>query len=182
MAASSDPGNFTNNMDIKRSAAGLARVLQADLVLARQLLAALNDQSAALLANSHAQASAAETDMRQIAAQQAETGRLREEAVRQLAASAGALVPTGTPAPSLSQVLRLLPAVETRSILTFRAELLRVEKAVQSAMARNRPLLENALEMIRITMEAMTRAATKTSRYGGGSAMSAPTFYIDQKA
>ena len=58
-----------------------------------------------------------------------------------------------------------------------------MHQQLEIVQARNRRLIDNALEYARFSLELLTEAALQPARYGANLArISAPTFYIDSKA
>ena len=75
------------------------------------------------------------------------------------------------------------PTREQESLRDLRADLLKLHQQLEIVQARNRRLLDNALEFVRFSLETLTTAALQPARYGTNlKRIAAPTFYIDSKA
>lgn len=160
----------------------LARALQRELLLGRRLLALAKAQTEALVHNDAARVGALAAEGRALLEQQAAAGQQRTEAARALASVVGHEIGADRPVPPLAQIVLRLPLSEGRSLLALRNEILAVEREMQAVHARNRPLLENALKFVEISLYALTQLALRPTRYGTNpDAVAAPTFYIDEK-
>lgn len=160
----------------------LVRALQRELLLGRRLLALAKAQTEALVHNDVARVGTLEAEGRALVEQQAAAGQRRMAAARTLASVVGCETDADRPVPPLAQIVLRLPLSEGRSLIALRNEILAVEREIQTVNARNRPLLENALKCVEVSLYALTRLALRPASYGANpDAVAAPTFYIDEK-
>jgi len=164
------------------AARALIRALQQELALGKRLAALSNAQTEALVSNDVARVSALEAEGRVLVEQQTTLGQQRVEAARALASAVQLDAPPDKPVPSLAQIVLRLPLPEARQLIALRGEILRVEQEIQAVNARNRVLLQNALEFVEVSLYALTQLALRPARYGTNpDALAAPTFYVDQR-
>jgi flagellar biosynthesis/type III secretory pathway chaperone len=168
---------------ITRAVHLLARALQQDLLLGRKLLDVTEHQAQALRNHEPERVQELLVAGEVVAAQQQEAGRQRVEAIQGLALALGMKPDAGSALPPLSDLALHLPLPDARRLLALRSEILAVEERLREAAERNRALIQNALEFVQFSLQALTGAALKPSRYGvNPNAVVAPTFYLDHKA
>jgi hypothetical protein len=156
----------------------LRRVLQQELAVGKRLIALAETMTDLLVNQETERLAALETEQRQCMEQQEALEQARIAVTRSLA---GALGLDGLP--TLSELLLRLPAREQEPLKRLRLELLTTQETLARLNARNRRLLDNALEYARFSLELLTAAALQPARYGTNLAsLAAPTFYIDSKA
>ncbi len=156
----------------------LRRILAGQLQASLQLKRLAEDLSQALVAGRPDLISAAQPDQRRwIETQTAlEAGR---------AALAGEIARTlGVPTPgTLLEVLRLLPPVERRDLVTLRRRLLAAQRELVQLSEQNQLLLETALDITQVHLQAITTAVLKPAPYGANLAqIRSASFYIDSRA
>ena len=84
---------------------------------------------------------------------------------------------------SIGTRLPVLPAREQEPLRRLRLQLIDIHQQLERSNRRNRLLLENALDFVRFSLDALTTAALQPARYGTNLAqIAAPSFYIDSKA
>jgi hypothetical protein len=168
---------------IARAVHLLARALQQDLLLGRKLLGLTEQQAEALRNHEPQQVQELLAAGEIVAAQQLEAGRQRTEAVRELARALGLKPDGGSSLPPLSDLALHLPLPDAHRLLALRTEILAVEERLREAGERNRALIQNALDFVQFSLQALTGAALKPAKYGmNPNALAAPIFYLDHKA
>jgi hypothetical protein len=156
----------------------LRRVLQQELALGKRMIALAETMTDLLVNQETERLAALEAEQRECREQHEALEQARIAVTRSLA---GALGLEGLP--TLSELLPLLPAREQEPLKRLRSELLTMQETLARLNARNRRLLDNALEYVRFSLELLTSAALQPARYGTNLAsVAAPTFYIDSKA
>ena len=156
----------------------LRRVLQSELKIGQSLLALVDSEAQLLIANNAVALAALEAEQQACMAKQNALGAERQAIVGELAARFAIPVPR-----TLTDLLAHLDDRDARSLQTLRARLLAVHTTLANRNAQNRCLLDNALDYVRFSLDALTDAALKPARYGTNlAALAAPTFYLDNKA
>jgi hypothetical protein len=173
----------TSNQTAARAVQMLARSLQQDLLLGRKLLRITEEQAQALRSHAPERVQELLVAGEMVAAQQREAEKQRNEAIRGLTRAVGIQTDSAAPLPPLSEIALHLPLLDARRLLALRTEILSVEARIREASERNRALIQNALDFVQFSLQAITGAALKPSRYGvNPNALAAPTFYLDHKA
>jgi hypothetical protein len=156
----------------------LRRLLQEELTLSRHLLALAEEQTDVIVANDVKGLTRLQGEQQRCLNQQRALEKARIAAVRDLAWATGL-----DRVPTLKNLLPGLPAREQQALEQLRLQLLEVHSGLDRVHARNRYLLENALDYVRFSLEALTSAALQPARYGTNlTRVTAPAFYIDSKA
>lgn len=160
------------------SPAALRRILQQELAIGKRLLGLAQEESEVLIGNDVARLTVLQAEQQQCLLEQQNLEKSRALAARDLAWALGL-----ERVPPLSGLLPSLPAREQTELSGLRAELLACHQQLEIVQARNRRLIDNALEYARFSLELLTNAALQPARYGANLArIAAPTFYIDSKA
>ncbi len=157
---------------------GLRRILQQELLLGKQLVALAEEESEVIIRGDVSRLAALEMEQRHCVEEQTGLENARMTATRTLAFALGM-----ERIPTLSGLLPALPARDQDVISQLRVQLLETQGRLDSLNVRNRGLLENALEYVRFSLDALTTATLQPARYGVNLAcVAAPAFYIDSKA
>ena len=160
------------------SPVALRRILQQELALGKRLLNLTQEESDVIARNDVPRLNALQAEQQQCLAEQSALEQARALATRELAWNLGMERP-----PTLSALIAALPAREQPDLRSLRADLLTLHQQMEIVQARNRRLIDNALEYARFSLDLLTDAALQPARYGTNLArISAPTFYIDSKA
>jgi hypothetical protein len=160
------------------NATALKRVLQEELLLARRLLEIAEQQTAALVANDVPTLSRLQIEQQRCVNQQNILTTERNAAVRDLAWGLGM-----DRVPTLRNLMPGLPAYEQGKLEQLRTQLLAIHGDIKRVHARNRVLLESALNYVRFSLEVLTSTALQPARYGANlTRIAAPAFYIDRRA
>lgn len=155
----------------------LRRVLQQELALGQRMLTLAEDQTEALVENDLDRLNAIQADQQRAVAEHEPLEKARQALVRDLAWMAGM-----DRAPNLAMLMPHLPHREQETLGRLRRQILDVEMQTQRANARNRRLIESALEFAQFSLKVLTTAALQPARYGTNIAtLAAPTFYIDNR-
>lgn len=158
--------------------ATLRRILKQELVLGQKLLTLTQEESDVIVSNDVERLTALQSEQQKCLGEQQELERSRAVATRDLAWNLGL-----ERVPPLSGLISALPVREQEGLLALRADLLRLHQQLEIVQARNRRLLDNALEYVRFSLDVLTSAALQPARYGANlKRLTAPTFYIDSKA
>ncbi len=158
--------------------ATLRRILQQELTLGNRLLDLAQEESDVIVRNDVERLFTLQAQQQQCLGEQQKLEAARTAAARDLAWQAGL-----ERIPPLSGLIAALPTREQESLRDLRADLLKLHQQLEIVQARNRRLLDNALEFVRFSLETLTTAALQPARYGTNLArIAAPTFYIDSKA
>lgn len=160
------------------SPVALRRILQQELALGKRLLALAQEESDVIVRNDMPRLTALQAEQQKCLAEQSTLEKSRVLATRELAWTVGMERP-----PTLAGLIAALPAREQPDLSRLRADLLTLHQQMEIVQARNRQLIDSALEYVRFSLELLTGAALQPARYGTNLArISAPTFYIDSKA
>ena len=160
------------------SPAALRRILQQEATLGKRLLALAQEESEVIIADNVPRLTVLQAEQQQCLKEQESLEQARMIATRDLAWALGM-----ERAPTLLGLLPALPIPHQAELRALRAELLALHQQLEIAQARNRRLIDNALEYVRFSLDLLTDAALQPARYGANLArLSAPTFYIDSKA
>ncbi len=159
----------------------LKTALEADLDLGRKMLAALDAQTEALVANDPHGVASLERKARALARQQEVNDRLRTAAIIALASALGTETADDMPLPPLSDLALGLPLAEAKGVLALRTGILANHEKIRHVNDRNRTLLENALDCVRTLLGAIKECAFKPARYGTNpNTLTPATLYINQ--
>jgi hypothetical protein len=160
------------------SPVALRRILQQELALGKRLLALTQEESDVIVRNDVPRLTALQAEQQRCLAEQNALEQARALATRDLAWAVGMERP-----PTLSGLIAILPVREQSDLRRLRADLLALHQQMEIVQARNRRLIDSALEYARFSLELLTGAALQPARYGTNLArLYAPTFYIDSKA
>jgi len=152
--------------------------MQQQLTTGKSLIVLAQLAERAIIAGDTAKLEALEPQQRMLLEQQ-----IQQETARQkLTAEIAALLKIDR-APTLTELLPRLPRSEAEPLALLRTDILKTQRRMEKLNRSNALLLENALEFVRFSLNAITTAALKPARYGVNMArLSAPAFYIDSKA
>ncbi len=158
--------------------ATLRRLLQQELTLGKQLAVLAEAESEAIIGNDIGRLEEIQREQRHCLEQMAALEAARMAATRDLAGMLGL-----DAEPTLSGLLPRLSPREREALDRLRRHLLETQARLEELNARNRRLLEIALEYVRFSLELLTTAALQPARYGTNLAsVATPAFYIDSKA
>jgi hypothetical protein len=161
----------------------LARVLQLQLALTRKLLATAQQQTNALVRCDASRVAELEKLSTGILDRMSAADEERQRAALALSRELGMVAVQGWPAPPLSELLQRLPKAQASVLCELRASLLEAERGLRFASERNRPLLTNALDFARMSLDAITRLAVRPAGYGPGYKNGgAQAVYLDRSA
>lgn len=167
---------------MRRSCRALLQALEQELILGRQLLKLANALTEALRENDTARMEALEPEGAELVARQQAQEKMRVAAALSLSREVGLLSGEQTTLPTLAQIARCLSAAEARRLLQLRSRLIALDREIQAVHKRNRALIENALEVSQVFMDALTRFALRPAPYGTNpNALLTPTFYLDRR-
>ncbi len=156
----------------------LRRILQQQLAIGKRLETLAVETAEAIVLNDVTRLSAIGAEQRQCVSQQATLEESRMAAARELAWAMGC-----ERVPTLSELLPLLPTREQEPLNRLRLQILETATRLNAQNERNRVLLDNAIDIVRFTLDLVTTTALRPARYGTNlAALAAPTFYIDSKA
>jgi hypothetical protein len=160
------------------SVAALRRALQQQLALGKRLVSLGEAQTDAIIAANIEQIMALEAEQAQTLLALEPLEQARAHAARELAWSLGF-----ERVPSLSVLLPRLSERDQTALTGLRNQLLEVQRQMERIHARNRNLLEVALDYVQYSLELITSTALKPAAYGINLAhLAAPSFYIDSQA
>jgi flagellar biosynthesis/type III secretory pathway chaperone len=172
----------TDDKRAVKQAQELQRALQADLLLAKQMLCVLNAQTEALIAGDHRSVAMMERHCRELVKEQAERDGVRETAVAAVAMALALGVHDGPP-PRLSDLALQLPLPEARAVLALRRQILSTHDHIRRANERNRALLENALDCVESTLDTIREFAFRKPAYGANpNTLTSATLCLNQTA
>ncbi len=158
--------------------AALRRILQQEATLGKRLLALAQEETDVIVSENVPRLTTLQAEQQQCLKELQPLEQSRAVATRDLAWALGM-----ERVPTLLGLLPALPAPHQSELRALRAELLALHQQLEIAQARNRRLIDNALEYVRFSLDLLTDAALQPARYGANLArLSAPTFYIDSKA
>lgn len=158
--------------------AALRRLLQEEYQIARRMVELAEQESEAIVANDIVTLNSLERELKLCMDQQAALDQARSVVTRTLAWAAGM-----DQQPTLLALVPHLPKSEQGALLKLRQQFLETQKHLEMLNARNRLLLENAMEYVRFSLDLLTTAVLQPARYGTNIAsISTPTFYVDSKA
>lgn len=156
----------------------LRRILQQELLSGKTLIALAEEAGEAIIAGDAERLPAIEARQKQALEQQRAQETARIAVTRELAW--GLEIQR---LPSLSELMQALPPREAESLSLLRTQLLETHLRLEKVNSRNRLLLENMLDYVRFSLQALTTAALQPARYGTNlTQVAAPSFYIDSKA
>ncbi len=158
--------------------AALRRILQQELEAGKRLLALSIEETDVLINNNVERLAILQREQQRFLAEHQALEKARVDIVRDLAWMLGM-----DRVPTLSGLLPALPRHEQAALGKLRAQLLDLQAQIELIHARNRRLIENALDYIQFSLKMLTTAALQPARYGTNIARIAnPAFYIDSKA
>jgi hypothetical protein len=174
--------SLTGRPSLPQLARDVCRILQQEIHAGKKLLANARAMTEAITHNDILRIQALEAEAETIFTQQTLIGLQREQSVLALASGLGHCVEDPQRIPPLSEMAMRLPLPETRRLLQLRQEILHLQRLLEETQARNRALLENALDCVHFTIALITQTALRPAAYGTNpNAVAAPTFYLDQK-
>src|SRR5262249_34923624 len=148
---------------------------QEEVQLGKRLLALAEEETEVIIANDLSRLAALKLEQRHCVERQAALEAVRQSATRDLACATGM-----DQVPTLNSLLATLPVHDQETLSQLRVHLLEIQGRLDLLNARNRQLLENALDYVRFSLDAITTAALQPARYGTNLAqLSTPAFYID---
>lgn len=161
-----------------RNPALLRRLLQQELALGKRLLTLGEAETEAIIANDIARLNQINAEQQACLEQQRALDKAREAAARDLAWGLG-----WERVPPFTELLTRLPEREQSALSDLRLQLLAVQGQLETGNARNRLLLDRALDYVQFSLELLTSVALQPARYGTNLAtLATPAFYIDSKA
>ncbi len=164
--------------NINLLSANLRRNLQHQLILARKLIRLSQEQTRALVSNDIVQIAVLETTVRESLSQQEGLEETRLQCTLEIAKALG-LPPEAT----LVQVLPKLPPSDQRVLRQQRQEILKAHHELRALKEQNLHLLQNALDYVQFSLEAISSVAFKPSKYGTNlAALSSPSLLLDSRA
>jgi flagellar biosynthesis/type III secretory pathway chaperone len=160
------------------SPAALRRLMQQQLMTGKSLIALAQHAERAIIAGDIKKLQDLEPQQRMLLDQQ-----IRQESARQKMTSEIAAQLKIDRMPTLLELLPRIPREDAVALASLRSEILKTQRRMDRINRSNAMLLENAMEFVRFSLNAITSAALKPARYGVNMArLSAPAFYIDSKA
>ncbi len=166
------------NQTAQSTFANLQRILQQHLLLARRLARLAKAQSEAIVAGDVVRLTSLEAEQRQTIQQQEALEPEREKATHDLA-----VLLRLTPESRLAEMIAKMPPPEKRTFSLLRQELLAVQEEIKRTKEENTRLLHSAIEYVQFSMESLTRAIFKPTRYGTNlAALAAPALLLDSRA
>lgn len=155
----------------------LRRILQQELALGRRMASIAQEETDALVNNNAALVAILEAELRQCTTQHAVLETARANTVRELS---WALQMESFP--TFGNLLAALPSRESESLEKLKDEILTIQRALEILNSRNRILLDNLLEYVRFSLDAITTAALQPARYGVNLVrIATPAFYVDSR-
>lgn len=174
--------NTNRPANLSRLSQDAQRTLQADIALVQKMLAVASAQTEALRIGDAVRVAALDEEGRSIAEAQSTLGTQRDASLRALAGALGFQVDAEIPLPPLSELALRLPLAEAHKLLTLRSRILSLQQKMEAVTARNRALLENALDYVQFSITALTTLALRPAPYGPNvHAVVTPIFYVDQR-
>ena len=155
----------------------LRRILQQELALGKRIAALTRQETEALVENNPVIVASLEAELRHSMTQLSvlETGRI--SAIRELswAMQIQAL-------PTFGNLLASLPAKDRESLEKLRDEIMSTQRVLEAQNSQNRVLLDNLIEYVRFSLDAITTAALQPARYGANLVrIATPAFYVDSR-
>ncbi len=155
----------------------LRRILQQELSLGKRMAALVQEETDALVANNAEVVSIIEAELRACTAQHMLLESARITTIREI--FRGLQLES---APTFSNLLAVLPPKDSFSLEKLRADILITQRTLEALNSRNRLLLDNLLEYVRFSLDAITSAALQPARYGSNLVrIATPAFYIDSR-
>ncbi len=155
----------------------LRRILQQELALGKRMALITQDETDALVENNAALVATLESELRQCMSQHAVLEACRVNAIRELAWAMQMQT-----LPTFGNLLAELPAKDSESLEKLRDEIMNTQRVLEILNARNRVLLDNLLEYVRFSLNAITSAALQPARYGSNLVrIATPAFYVDSR-
>jgi hypothetical protein len=174
--------NTVRQPNLTRTFRALERALYEELLLVREMRDLMTEQHLALIAADTPRVQALAEAGTTLVERQRLAEWQRIQAVAALTNALGIATPEGGE-PSLSDLLPALGAAEAQKLTATRDEILAVHRALDEINEKNHPLIENALETLRLTMDAMNQILIQPARYGTNPvSVTRPAFYIDRQA
>jgi hypothetical protein len=170
-----------NNDKRQAQAQALHRALKQQLSLGHKLAECFRGLSESIVGQQVDRVVALVEKCGRIQARELDAEQARRDASASLATAVG--INTDEEPSSLSQLTRRLPPSDAAPLRAVAREIRAIDAELRENMEQNRNLLQNALEFIEFSLNAITNAALRPSGYGSNRAAAiAPTFYIDRRA
>lgn len=160
----------------------LLAVLNSELSAGRELNRVVHAQTDALVRNDMRDFEELETQARHTMARLELLDAQRQDRARKLGQQLQVPVLEDSEV-SLRELASYMDSCEARQLLRTRQKLLAVNQEIRETVARNRSLLENARDVVRVSLDILAQMAMAPAKYGTNpDALNAPTFYIDRRA
>jgi hypothetical protein len=170
-----------SNEKRQAQAQALHRALKQQLSLGHKLAECFRSLSESIVSRNVDQVVALVDECGRIQAKDALAEQARRNASASLAIAVG--MKTDEEPPSLSQLTRRIPPSDAATLRAVAREIRALDAELRANMEQNRTLLQNALEFIEFSLNAITSAAMQPLGYGANRAVAiTPTFYLDQRA